>query len=375
VAFLGPTPPPTMGPSIATEIVLSEPPPSDLELCHIDTADRRSLATLGRIDPKNVWDALRTYGRLFWTIVTKRPRLVYVPVSQTTIGYLRDSVLILMARLFGRRTLLHLRGGYFRNWYEEECGALMRAWVRFTLRRTHGVIVLGETLRPLFEGLVPRETVLVVRNGEDYPELASHERRYGARKEFRLLYLGNLIETKGPGELLRAAPDVLRRHPGARFVFAGAWRDPSFRAWAETYVREEGLWDRVEFAGPVDRTRKAALLREADLLVLPTYYRNEGQPWVIVEALAAGLPVVSTDHGCIRECVVDGRNGRLVPQRDSAALAGALCELLDDPGTLERMAKASRSLHAERFTRAHFRESLFDAMRTAANGNGKRPCA
>ena len=364
-----------MGPSIATEIVLAEPPPPDIELCHIDTADRRSLATLGRIDPKNVWDAARTSGQLFWVIVTKRPRLVYVPLSQTTIGFLRDSVLIWMARLCGRRCLLHLRGGYFRNWYEEECGSLMRAWVRATLRRTSGVIVLGETLRPLFEGLVPPETILVVRNGDDYPELAAFPRRYTARREFRLLYLGNLIESKGPGELLRAAPEVLRRHPGARFVFAGAWRDPRFQAWAEAYVRKSGFRDRVEFVGPVDRTRKAELLGQADLLVLPTYYRNEGQPWVIVEALAAGLPVVSTDHGCIRECVLDGRNGRLVPQRDPAALAGTLNELLDNPARLERMAKESRSLHAERFTRAHFRRSLFAAMRTAANSNGKQPCA
>ena len=81
-----------MGPSIATEIVLAEPPPPDIELCHIDTADRRSLATLGRIDPKNVWDAARTSGQLFWVIVTKRPRLVYVPLSQTTIGFLRRGI-------------------------------------------------------------------------------------------------------------------------------------------------------------------------------------------------------------------------------------------------------------------------------------------
>ncbi|MHC4576181.1 MAG: glycosyltransferase family 4 protein [Planctomycetota bacterium] len=364
VAFLAPTPPPVMGPSVATEIVLGEPPPRDLELLHIDTADRRSLRTLGRLDLKNVWVALRTYARLFWMLATKRPRLVYIPLSQTTVGFLRDSVLILMARLFLRRSLLHLRGGYFRRWYDAECGRWMRAWVRWTLRRTDGVIVLGETLRPLFAGLLPPAAIHVVPNGNDYPELAACERRYVGRTDFRLLFLGNLIPGKGPGEVLLAAPRVLRAHPEVRFVFAGAARDPAFQRWARGFVAARGLSGRVEFTGPVDRARKLELLCAADLLVYPTHYRNEGHPWVIVEALAAGLPVVSTDRGCIRECVRD--NGRLVPQEDADAVAEALVDLLGRPAELERMAEASRALHAERFTRAHFRGRLFDAMRAAA---------
>ena len=363
VAFLSPSPPPVMGPSIATQVVLSEPPPGDLELCHIDTADRRSLQTLGRIDLKNVWDAFSTYARLAWMLLRRRPRLVYVPISQTTLGYLRDSGLLLLARLFRRRTLLHLRGGYFRTWYERECSRWMQAWIRWTLRGTHGVIVLGETLRPLFAGLVPPTAIHVVPNGEDYPELAACPRRYAGRSDFRLLFLGNLIPSKGPGVLLRAAPAVLRRHPGARFVFAGAWRDPRLKRWAAAFLKEHGLHDRVEFTGPVDRAGKAALLREADLLVFPTYYRNEGHPWVIVEALAAGLPIVSTDRGCIRESV--NGNGRLVPEKDADALAETLIDLLGQPAEMERMAAVSRVVHAERFTRAHFRGRLFEAMRAA----------
>jgi glycosyltransferase involved in cell wall biosynthesis len=369
VAFLAPSPPPVMGPSIATQVVLSEPPPGDLELCHIDTADRRSLQTLGRVDLKNLWDAVHTYARLAWLLLRRRPQLVYVPISQTTLGYLRDSGLLLLARLFRRRTLLHLRGGYFRAWYERECGRCMQAWIRWTLRGAHGVIVLGETLRPLFDGLVPAAAIHVVPNGEDYPELAACRRQYAGRSDFTVLFLGNLIPSKGPGVLLRAIPAVLQKHPGARFVFAGAWRDPRFKQWAEAYLEEHALHDRVTFTGPVDRARKTALLRDADLLVFPTYYRNEGHPWVIVEALAAGLPIVSTDRGCIRESV--NGNGRLVPQEDADALAETLIELLGQPAELERMAAASRAVHARRFTRAHFRRRLFDAMR-AASGRARR---
>jgi len=366
VALLAPTPPPVMGPSIATEILLSEPPPDDLRLHHIDTADRRGLETLGRVDAKNIWDAVSAYARLLWVLVTRRPALVYVPLSQTTVGFLRDSGHVLLGSLFRRRILLHLRGGYFRTWYDEECSAVMRAWIRFVLGRTHGVIVLGETLRPLFRGLMPESAIHVAPNGEDYPELACIERRYEGRSDFRILFLGNLIPTKGPGELLRAAPAILRRHPGATFLFAGGWRDEGFRAWARAFVTEQRLDDAVTFTGSVDRRRKVELLRQSDILVFPTYYRNEGQPWVIIEALAAGLAVVSTDHGSIRECVVHGRNGLLVPKRDPAALADAVANLLADPERLGRMGRESRTLHAARFNRAFFRQSLFHAIRATA---------
>jgi glycosyltransferase involved in cell wall biosynthesis len=371
-------PPPVMGPTIATEIVLRGPLPNDLRLHHIDTSDRRPLETLGRIDLRNVGNALRTSAQLLWTLATRRPRLVYIPISQTRIGYLRDSVYLLLAWLFRRRIALHLRGGDFREFYDGS-GPLLRAWVRWTLRRVDGIIVLGNCLRRMFAPFVPEERIHVVPNGEDFPEFDGLGRDYGARSVSHVVYLGNLIPVKGVGDLLRAVPLVLARHPDARFTFAGEWCGAEFRAWAESFVRDRGLEDRVRFAGPVDRARKAALLRDADLFVFPS--TREGHPWVIVEALAAGLPIVSCDAGCIRESVLDGRNGRLVPMNDPAALAGVIADLLADPQRLARMAAESRRHYLSRFTRDDFRRGLFDALRGAAGGDAvpggprRMPCA
>jgi glycosyltransferase involved in cell wall biosynthesis len=364
VAFLAPTPPPVMGPSIATEIVLKGPLPNDLAIHHIDTADRRGLETLGRFDFANVWNAVRTAALLAWTICRRWPGLVYIPISQTRIGYLRDSIYLLIAWIFRRRVMLHLRGADFGEFYRRS-GALLRAWVRLTLRHTDGVIVLGESLRALFEPFVPKERIFVVPNGEDFPEFEGTSRDYRARSAFHVVYLGNLIPLKGVDDLLRAIPLVLARHPGTRFTFAGAWRSDEFRGWAEGFAREHAGGS-VRFAGPVDRVEKTALLREADLFAFPS--TREGQPWVIVEALAAGLPIVSCDAGCIRESVLDGRNGRLVPMRDPETLARTINDLLADPSSLSAMAEESRRHYLSRFTRGDFRKALFEAMRGAGGG-------
>jgi glycosyltransferase involved in cell wall biosynthesis len=366
VAFLAPTPPPVMGPSIATRIVLDGPIPADLRLFHIDTADRRALDTLGRIDLANFWNAIRTSARLFWTLLVRRPRLVYIPISQTTLGYLRDSLYLLLAWIFRARVAIHLRGGDFHAFYDG-CGRVMRAWVRFSLRHVDGVIVLGECLRPLFTPFVPAERIHVVSNGEDFPELEGCRRDYAGR-DLHVVYLGTLMSVKGVDDLLRAVPLVLRRHPGTRFTLAGEWCGEDFRRWAEGFVREQGIDGRVRFAGPVDRAGKTALLREADLFVLPS--TREGHPWAIVEALAAGLPIVSCDTGCVRESVLDGCNGRLVPMRAPEELARAIDEMVSAPDRLARMARESRSHYLSRFTKDRFRSGLFDALR----GTAGRPC-
>jgi glycosyltransferase involved in cell wall biosynthesis len=367
IAFLAPTPPPVMGPTIATEIVLRGPLPEDLRLHHIDTSDRRGIETLGRIDPANVWNALATAARLAWALVTRRPRLVYIPITQTRIGYLRDSVYLVLAWLFRRRIVIHLRGGDFAEFHRRS-GPLLRAWLRWTLRRVDGVIVLGDCLKGMFQPFVPGERIHVVPNGEDFPEFDGLDRDYRSRGAFHVVYLGNLMPVKGAGDLLRAIPAVVARHPGTRFTLAGEWCDAGFREWAEGFVRERELADRVRFPGLVDRAGKAEILRNADLFVFPS--TREGHPWVIVEALAAGLPIVSCDAGCIRESVLHGKNGRLVPMRDPEALAAAINELLADPERLGSMAAESRRHYLARFTRRDFREALFDAMR-GAGGAGR----
>ncbi len=354
-----------MGPSIATRIVLKKPPPADLALVHIDTADRRGLETLGRLDFGNFWQAARIYMALLFTLLFRRVKVVYIPISQTTVGYLRDSILIVMAWLFRRRIILHLRGGNFDEFYEGS-GRMMRAFVRWTLRRTHAVIVLGESLRRLFSPFVAPERIHVVPNGADFPELANGTRDYDHDRPLKLYYLGNLLPIKGALDLVRAMPTILARHPGTKLTVSGASPDEAYHAQIEAAVRDLGLADSITFTGKVGREEKTRLLSEADLFVYPSHF--EGHPWVIVEALAAGLPIVSCDVGCVAECVLHDQNGRIVPVENPEALAGTVAELLADRTELARMAHASAALYRAGFTEDRFRARLFDVFRAAGRG-------
>jgi glycosyltransferase involved in cell wall biosynthesis len=89
----------------------------------------------------------------------------------------------------------------------------------------------------------------------------------------------------------------------------------------------------------------------------------EGHPWVIVEAMAAGLPIVTTDHGCIRESVIDGKNGFLIPKKDPVAVAEKVNLLVENQKLRKQMGNKSRQLYEAGFTKEHFIRKMIDAIK------------
>ncbi|MGQ0612354.1 MAG: glycosyltransferase family 4 protein [Planctomycetaceae bacterium] len=336
VAFLAHTPPPVMGPAILGRLAL-EAPPADLELIHFELSDRRPRATLGKCDIGNVLFALLAYPRLFLLLLRRRPHLLYLPLSQTRLGFLRDSGFLLLARLFRVPVLLHLHGGGFRAFYRA-AGLALQGWIRALVGRAAGAIVLGENLRAQFQELLPQDRILVLPNGVAGPRPPFAHRGGGG-----LLFLANARPGRGDDVLRRALP-LLQ----APVVLAG-----------------EGME-----RGPVGAEERDALLASADLFVFPAV-AEEGQPLAILEAMAVGLPIVATDTGSVGECVREGVNGRIVPKGDPVALAAACNALLRDRPERARMGRESVRIWRERHTAERFREGLFAAMRSAARTGGR----
>ncbi|ANT60171.1 colanic acid biosynthesis glycosyltransferase WcaL [Salipiger sp. CCB-MM3] len=153
-----------------------------------------------------------------------------------------------------------------------------------------------------------------------------------------LLFVGRLAGVKGVPVLLRALADLAPRHPDLRLRLIG---DGPERGALERKAAELGLTQRVEFLGYRSQAEVAEALSAADIFVLPSF--AEGVPVVLMEAMAAQLPVVTTRIAGVPELVEHGASGLLVPPGEAGALAAALDSLLSDPDARRRMGAAGRA--------------------------------
>jgi glycosyltransferase involved in cell wall biosynthesis len=185
-----------------------------------------------------------------------------------------------------------------------------------------------------------RAFVDIVPNGIDLDRFEARAPRARLR---RVVTVANLRPEKSHETLLEAASTVLRTYPDAEFIIVG---DGVRRDELGARAERAGLAAHVRFLGHSDEVPR--LLGESDLFVLPS--RSEAMPNGVIEAMAAGMPVIATDVGGIPELVAHGRTGLLVPPGDAAALATALLQLMAAPDRAAALGRAARAEVERRFS-------------------------
>lgn len=320
----------------------------EIDFVHLNTQISRSLADKGK---RPLVKAIKSLGhtlRYLWLLITYRPEVVHLVLtnSESFGGFLRDTLIIVPAHLVGARVVLRLNGGICR--YMRYDG-LRGRMARRVLGMAALVMVEGHNLTHLFDDAVPPDRVVAVPNAADgAPFAAARERARAAGSPARrkVLFVGLLCRGKGVHDILRAAPAVR----DAEFVFVGEWASPEERDEALALVRDGALEGRVSFPGVLSGQAKYDQFASADVFVFPSYYRVEGHAVVTVEALAAGLPIICTDHGALTESVRDGWNGFIVPPHDPQTLAARVNQVLGDTELRTTMRQRSQALYQERFT-------------------------
>ncbi len=354
---IGPLPPPIHGVTVSTSLVLANQAlKSSFELTHVDTSDHRDGANIGRWDLTNVLIGLRNIASLSRALRGNKGT-VYLPISQSSGAFLRDSLLIQVSRLRGWRVAIHLRGSEILELYESR-GRLFQLWARSTLGGVTAAAVMGESLRGTFGQLVAPDRVAVVPNGTPPPA-----RRPSLRNGSTVLFLSNLRRRKGVIEAFEAARITAAEVPHARFVFVGAWEDEQLEM--DIRARAAAVGDRIQFQPPVSGSTKQDLLANASVLLFPPR-KPEGHPRVVLEAIAAGLPVVTTDQGAIAETIADGLNGFVVRSSDPVAIADRLTRLLLDDELRARMSSAALATYESRFTQEIADATLADWLRSVS---------
>jgi glycosyltransferase involved in cell wall biosynthesis len=353
VLMIGPTPPPAHGVSVFTATLLGSCLKDSFRVVHLDISDRRSIANIGRFEFVNLILAFYHGLKFQWMLVRERPQLIYLSIAETTFGFLRDSLFLVPARLFGLRVVAQFHGGYFDTLYAN-ANLPVRFLMRFSLGRVRRAIVLGDAFRKKLEGLVSPERIRVVPIGirSDIFEAAKCGTRTPRNGTHTVLYLGSLVESKGFIDLLHAVPYVLHETKDVQFVFVGDSSLPEAKAGVE-WCKEQGIDGFVKFMGAKWGPEKIGALLAADTFAFPTWYPLEGQPIVLLEAMSAGLPILTTRHATIPDVL--GEDGAVyVNKKDPEDIAAKLCGLLKDEDLRAKMGQ----LNQKKFLQFHTVESF-----------------
>ena len=305
---------------------------------------------------------LSSYGRVLGKLLTGHYDVCYLAITCHGVGFLKDMPFVLLCKLLGGRVLLHQHN----KGMQRDAGRWPYRWLMPLVYRNTRVLLLSWRLYPDIERVVKKEQVMVCPNG--IPPLP--EETAAVRSESdgvpSILYLSNLIVSKGVYVLLDACR--LLKEKGIAFVcdFVGGESKEIDRGRFEAAVKERGLETEVRYRGRKYGEEKVEAFRRSDVFVLPTM--DDCLPLTIMEAMRQGKPVVSTDTGAVCDLVEPMRNGLIARTNDACDLARQLEVLLKDGGLRARLGKEAQALYRQRFSLEAFEKTFKDCLMKAMDG-------
>jgi glycosyltransferase involved in cell wall biosynthesis len=324
IGLVGPLPPPSGGMAGQTEQLarLLGAAGHGVEVIQVNAPYRP--AWVGRFPVVRALFRLIPYLLRLWRSAPRND-LFHVMGNSGWAWHLHAAPAVWIAHVRRRPVVVNYRGGLAESFL-----AAQARWVRPTLKRASRVIVPSGFLQAVFASYqVPTE---VVPNIVDLSRFRPAHRDPG---RVHLIVTRNLEAIYDIPTALRAFVRIRAARPDARLTVAGSG---PLRHELERLCAELGVADALRFTGRLDHAEMAGLYRSATLLLNPS--RVDNMPNSLLEALASGVPIVSTDVGGIPFMVEDGVTAILVPPADPEALARAALRVLGDPELADRLRRA-----------------------------------
>lgn len=332
VCVAAPLPPPWAGVEVVTQMAVNGLQGAGWQVRHVNLAKQANSAK-GALTLQNLCGTVAQCRR-FWMAVAECD-VAYVTLAQNLTGFARDACLIWLATLRGRPVIAHFHGGDFAA-FIDRLPRWAHAVVARTLRRVKSLLVLGPVVEEQFRPFRCDCTVLPNAVPDVWTHAVGNFPRKPVSGTLNVLFVGYVSQAKGAVDLAKAVACMRSEHPEVELnvVLAGEAidRERNIIHIAHAHggpdrVREiiagAHLADVIECPGVISGDQKIAAYQNADVFVLPSY--SEGQPMAILEAMAAGLPVLTTKVGAIPSLFTGSPPGAiLVDPGDIAAICGGL---------------------------------------------------
>lgn len=276
------------------------------------------------------------YFRFLKTLFIKDVEIVQTTTAFNRKSIVRDGIFVLLSHITGRKTIV-----FFRGWddpYAESLGGMMKRWIDATILKCDAIIDLSgrnvDRIRTMgYKGPTFLETTLVDQELVEGVTLQDLLAKRQTSPVKNILFLSRIEKEKGVFQLLEAYTKSKSLHPNISLTFAG---DGSALESLKQLVAENQI-EGVTFAGFVSGETKKKMFLEASMFVFLSEF--EGMPNAVLEAMAFGLPVITTDVGGIYTVFTDKENGRLLADNAPEPVAQCISDLLANDQEYENYAK------------------------------------
>jgi glycosyltransferase involved in cell wall biosynthesis len=297
IIVLGPFPPPISGVSLANQVLVKGLKKNDWSVSVINTEYSKNLTdTHGKLSLEKLYFFFKYFS--FWKILNKD--IVFITIGQSFFGVIKYFPFIIFSKFTGTCLVVHLHGGHLLNEYNKLNG-VKKTIFKKTISMFDYAIVLSKSLRVNFQPFLSEEKIFELNNFFEDSLIISEDELLKQKEfsELRLVFLSNLIEEKGINVLLKALKNLNNNGLKIKLIIAG------------NKVKENDLskyledLSFVEYAGVLYGKEKQKLLTWGNVFCLPTFYKMEGQPISIIEAMSMGNLILTTNHSGIPDICKD----------------------------------------------------------------------
>lgn len=315
----------------------------------------RNVSETGKLNFKKIKFFIALWFKLLFKLVRTKPDLCYVAITASGVAFFRDVLLIVLLKLFGVKRIYHMHNKGVNKYKDNK----IYNFCYTMIFKDAEVILLSKYLYADIKKYVPETNIYICPNGIPHVESSNDKKRED--KTVKILFLSNLIESKGVYVLLEACKKLAEKGIDFRCDFIGGEGDITHSDINKRIIKN-GLQDRVKYLGKKFNEAKNQAFEKADIFAFPTFYPNECFPLVLLEAEQFCLPIISTFEGGIPDMIEEDKTGFLIPQMNVYVLVEKLEKLIRNPELARKMGNAGKIKFEKEFTLEKFEKRMCDIL-------------
>jgi glycosyltransferase involved in cell wall biosynthesis len=356
ILLIGPLPDPVTGEALANQTFINYLKKNHIPHAYINTTGYNNIqSSHGKFTFSKLLQFIGIYQNV--PKVAGHKGVVYITIGQTFFGVVKYTPFIITAVFLKKPYYLHLHGNYLGQTYQSLSG-IKKKWFHWVISHAQGGIVLSESLKPNFQHLLPEKSIQEVENFADdiLYRIDISQKQF---QQLHLLFLSNLYPEKGIVDFLDALLMLQQSNIPFKASIGGSFEVSSKHIVLEKMRKIDEK--SIEYHGFVSGSQKQELLQKANVFVLPTYYKIEGQPISIIEALATGNIIVTTRQGGIPD-IISEKQGFFVEKNNPANLFETLQYVSQNLSRLAYLSEQNRYYAKQRFSEDRFGKNLLQVL-------------